>query len=269
MTKISIAAVGDCCVDVYPQLKRSFLGGTSFNICATAAKQKLNPTLVSAVGTDPWGKAYRSACNQLGINNHLSVFSGKTSHVKINLDKNNSPQFSAWQLGVLKKFSLNNIHEKLLQAQDISVCVAIKPLEKIFKQFCQMDLPTTFKAADFDGTTPYTFADQVIGDFAPRLNLIVKSTTDKSTIKLLKSLSVKHNLMALITLGNQGSQVFSPAQDYFFPAIKTQVTDTTGAGDAYLATFLINYWQSKNIPNAMAAATRIAAEKVTRFGAST
>jgi ribokinase len=104
--------------------------------------------------------------------------------------------------------------------------------------------------------------------YASRLNLIVKSTTNKNTITLLKQLVNQYQLMALVTLGDQGSQIFTHEKDYFVPAIKTKATDTTGAGDAYLATFLVKYMETKNIPLAMETATEVARQKVTRYGAS-
>ncbi|MEK7513666.1 MAG: fructoselysine kinase, partial [Patescibacteria group bacterium] len=49
---IKLASIGDCCVDIYPQLNQSFLGGSAFNVALTAQKLKTKASLISAVGTD-------------------------------------------------------------------------------------------------------------------------------------------------------------------------------------------------------------------------
>jgi sugar/nucleoside kinase (ribokinase family) len=251
---IKFTSIGDCCIDVYPQFNQAFLGGSAFNLCLAAQKLKVKTSLISAVGTDNWGKKYFSTC----INSQfISSLPGKTSHVIIRLDSNNSPVFSKWQLGVLKKLKLNTSHQKFLSTQTAVACTAIKPLKKILDQFCQMDLPGVFKSADFDGNTPYTFSNAALKKYAPAFDLIVAS----------RPVAIKHQ-MVLITMGKRGSRVITPQKTYFQPAIKTKPTDTTGAGDAYLATFIIKYLQTKDIQQSMFLATQAAAQKITRLGAS-
>ena len=268
---LKFTSIGDCCVDLYPQLNKYFLGGSAFNVCLSAQELKAKTTLVSAVGTDSWSKKYFTVCQKLQINSQfLTSFPGKTSHVAINLDQHHSPIFSQWQLGALKKFKLNPAHQKFLSTQAAAHCTAIKPLKLILKKFCQMNLPGVLKSADFDGDTPYSFSIQDIPQYLPGLNLVSKSLSPSNTSSLnfLKNLAIKQNKMILVTLGSRGSQVFTKNKDFFQPAIKTKAADTTGAGDAYLAAFIIHYLKTKNIQNAMAAATQAAAQKITRLGAS-
>lgn len=260
-------SIGDCCVDVYPQFNQSFLGGSAFNVCLTAQKLKTKASLISAIGTDEWGKKYLTI---LSHSDFVSSLPGKTSHVEISLDKHNSPSFSKWHLGALKKFSLTSVHEKFLSTQTSVYCVAIKPLKKILSQFCQMNLPGVFKSADFDGTTPYSFTVEDITPYLSGLNLISKSieTSDSTSLTFLKTLALKHQKMVLVTLGSHGSRVFTPQKTFFQPTLKTKTTDTTGAGDTYLATFIIKYLQTKDVQKSMFYATIAAAKTITRLGAS-
>lgn len=251
---LKFTSIGDCCVDVYPQFNQAFLGGSAFNVCLAAQKLKVKASLISAIGTDDWGKKYPTT---LSNPQFVSSLPGKTSHVSISLDKNNSPEFSKWRLGVLKKFKLTSAHQKFLATQNAAHCTAIKPLKSILDQFIKMPLPGVFKSADFDGNTPYTFNNAALIKYAPAFDLIAAS----------RPVDIKHK-MVLITMGKHGSRIITPRKTYFQPAIKTKATDTTGAGDAYLATFIIHYLQTKNIQKAMVAATQAAAQKITRLGAS-
>ena len=268
---LKFTSIGDCCVDVYPQFNQAFLGGSAFNACLSAQELKAKTTLVSAVGTDSWSKKYFTVCQKLQINSQfLTSLPGKTSHVAINLDQHHSPIFSQWQLGALENFQLNSSHHNFLSTQTAVTCTAIKPLEKILNKFSQMNLPGVLKSADFDGDTPYSFSVQDIPQYFSGLGLAAKSlnSADAKSLNLLKNLAIKQNKMILVTLGSHGSQVFTKNKDFFQPAIKTKAADTTGAGDAYLAAFIIHYLKTKNIQNAMAAATQAAAQKITRLGAS-
>ena len=264
---LKFTSIGDCCVDIYPQFNQAFLGGSAFNVALAARKLKVKTSLISAVGTDDWSKKYLSTHID---SQFISSLPGKTSHVEINLDKNNSPNFSSWQLGALKKFSLRPKHADFLSTQTAAHCTAIKPLKKILRQFSQIKLPGVFKSADFDGNTPYSFSVQDILQYLPGLDLAAKSlnSADAKSLNFLKNLAIKNNKMILVTLGSYGSQVFTKTKTYFQPSIKTKPTDTTGAGDAYLATFIIKYLQTKNIQKSMFLATQTAAQKITRLGAS-
>jgi len=268
---LKFTSIGDCVVDNYPDLNQAFLGGSAFNVCLAARKLKVETTLISAVGQDDWAKKYLSTCHKLSINSKfLAGFSGKTSHVSITLDQNHSPSYSKWQLGALKLLKLTPNHQEFFKTQTAVHCTAIKPLKLILQQFSKLKLPGVFKSADFNGDTPYSFSAQDIPRYLSGLNLVSKSIglKDTKSLNFLKNLAIKYHKIVLVTLGSSGSQVFTHNQTYFQPSIKTKPTDTTGAGDAYLATFILNYLQTKNIPQAMKQATQSAAEKITRLGAS-
>jgi len=267
---MKLTTIGDCIVDLYPQESQTFLGGTAYNLALRAKQAGAQVSLISQVGTDSWGKQYLASCRQHHINSrYLHQTSGSTSQVTITLDKHRSPRFSAWKLGVLASFNkLTPKHQSFLSNQAAACSVAIKPLKSLLKSFCQLQLPQTLKVADFDGTTPYTFSFTDILTYSPGLDLIVKNTTNPKHLKFLKNLAHDQNKLVLVMQANQGSQLFTPDKTYSQPAIKTTVKDTTGAGDTYLATFIVHYLKTQHIPQAMSKAATAAAKKLTRLGAS-
>ncbi|MBU2051596.1 carbohydrate kinase family protein [Patescibacteria group bacterium] len=241
---LKIASIGDVCVDIYPKEKQYFLGGTAFNRAVQLAKTGIRVSLVSAVGTDDWGKKYLAVCKRLRINtDYLSVIPGQTSHVNITLNRQKKPQFSAWQLGVLKNF----VPKTWPQGQDCLITTGLTPIKQLLK------LPAAaFRVADFDGDTPYTFKNVDIQKYAPNFDLIASSVC----------LKINHP-MVLLTAGNQGSRLVTPHKEYFVPAVKIKTSNTTGAGDVYIATFVLNYLKTKNIPLSMKQATKAAADAIT------
>lgn len=267
---IKLASIGDCCVDIYPQLNQSFLGGTSYNLCLTAQKLGAQASLISAVGTDEFGQQYLESCRKHHLNcAYLSILPDKTSSVQIDLDEKKRPIFHNWNLGVLKSFTLSPSQLNFIATQTVTRCICLKPLIKIFNQFCQLKTKA-FKVADFAGCSKYSPSLTTISQSFPYLDLLVTSQefNNQKTLTNLHNLALKHQKMVLVTLGSHGSQVFTPQKTYFQPALKTKATDTTGAGDAYLATFIISYLQTKNIQKSMFLATQAAAKTITRLGAS-
>ncbi|AKM78837.1 MAG: hypothetical protein UX85_C0004G0152 [Candidatus Beckwithbacteria bacterium GW2011_GWB1_47_15] len=243
---VKIASIGDCVVDVYPQQKKHFLGGTAFNRAVWLAQNDVRVSLVSAVGNDTWGKKYLDICRKLKINiTWLSVIPGPTSHINITLDRQKRARFSAWKLEGLKNFRPGGFP----QSQDALITTGFKPIKQL------MTLPASpFTAIDFDGHTPYTFSNAAVDKFASAFDLVITS----------RHLTIKHHPLVLTTLGSQGSRVVYQGRQFFSPAPPVKTQDTTGAGDVYIASFVLHYLKTKNIPLSMKRATSQAAEFISQ-----
>ena len=268
---ISLTAIGDTCLDIYPQKGQTFLGGAAFNLSLHAQKAGAQASLISAVGTDSWGQKYLSRLKANHINSsQLTIIKGKTSHLNITLNKNNQPTFSAWKLGVLKNFKLSPQHKKFLLTQDAAIAVLFKPISLLFNSFVNLKLPTTLKVGDFSGSSDYDQPASIINSFSKNLDLIVKTLDqkDRKSLAFLKNLAKTQNKLVLVLLGDKGSQVFTKNHQFHQPIIKTTTKDTTGAGDAYLATFVVEYLKTKNIPQSMLKATKATSRVISKLGAN-
>jgi len=268
---MSFTSIGDCCVDIYPDLQKVFLGGTAFNVAFHAQNAGARASIISAVGDDLYGHLFFQVAQENNMNtDHLALQEGKTSSVFIPLDAEGKPIFSGWDLGVLEHFMLTDQHEHFLQTQDAASIIFLKPLKTLFTSFCQMRLSGTFKVCDFAGGSEYSEDIDVIQKYVQDLDLILRSVEydNHEELSFLKHLAQRSNTLILATLGAHGSILFSKEREYFEPVVKTNALDTTGAGDAYIATFVVRYLHARNIPDAMREASKAAAEVITQFGAS-
>lgn len=76
----------------------------------------------------------------------------------------------------------------------------------------------------------------------------------------------QYNKMAVALMGKEGSAV-QHNQNFFYQKAKTvEVVDTTGAGDAYLAAFLVEYHKTKYIISSMEKATKVASQVIIHIG---
>ena len=74
--------------------------------------------------------------------------------------------------------------------------------------------------------------------------------------------------IAVLTLGEEGVLIkTSTGEKHFEPAIKTQVVDTTGAGDSFTAGFLHEFLESKDILKAAKLGVRAASITISELGA--
>lgn len=88
----------------------------------------------------------------------------------------------------------------------------------------------------------------------------------KAARKLEESVDADHYV---IKLGGRGAYLYSGGRGNIIPPYKTDVKDTTAAGDAFTAALTLEYLKTKDIMSAVMYANAVGAITVSRFGAST
>lgn len=272
MKKISFASLGDLCIDNYLTYKKLFPGGTAFNTAINAVEAGAQVSVFSAVGTDSASQIFQNAFAFYNIDtSHVKIFQGESSSIEVSSDNKGQVFFSKWKLGVLKRYSLQSTDRKNLAEYDIAKMTFFKPLQKLFDKFCQTDLPLTLKAADFAGSSQTSENIFVIPRYINQFDICIKSLSerDSNSLSFLQQLSIEHKKKILLALlGGKGSVAFLNGKLYKQPAIKINVKDTNGAGDAYIAHFLISYLRNRDISRAMFEASKAASEKISKLGAT-
>lgn len=263
---MKFASIGDICIDTYQDKK--VLGGTSYNSAVVARKYGADVSLISAIGDDENGQLYQKALQAQDVNaSHLQIIPSITSTVEITLDEDNSPIFGEWNLGTLASWQLSQNDLEFIKTHDIAKAVCLRPIEKNFEAFCTTAMPKTLKVGDFNGYSQYSsFSPEEIAQYVDGLDIIVKSinTDHKDAIKSFQTLAQEKNKIVLLTLGSKGSMCFANNQTYTHPALELEIINTTGFGDAYIAVFLITYFQNKNIQQSMVLATNAIANIIQR-----
>ena len=268
---MSFASIGDCVVDRYSLEKENYLGGTAFNSAVVASKLGANATIFSAIGTDAFGKAYLTACEESGINIlFVAKEKGETSTIVIETSDKNDPKYLLWELHVLKDYLMGKDAIEKLSKMDIAKIALFTPMRKLFDQFAETPLPHTLKVADFSGVSEYTDNGFSMTNYLNQFDIFVKSTTkdDKKTLKMLKNIAKHYHKTCLILLGRDGSICFDKEKIYVHPSQQVKVVDTNGAGDAYIAAFCYFLSVSKSVPFAMEQATKNAVETISHYGGS-
>lgn len=270
--KIRLVSIGDCCADIYAELDKVFPGGTAFNVAAQAHQTGADTSILSAIGTDFYADLLQKACRSFHIDtSHLRMVAGKTSHITVKLDDDGKPGFSHWELGVLKKYLLNQSDIRFIHTHDIARIVLFKPMASLFEQFCAIKkLAPTLKVADFSGSDMYSEAIGIIESHIENLDIIVKSLDEKNkgALNFLQKLAARYkDKVVLVLLGKNGSMAFAEGNIYKQPAIATHIKDTNGAGDAYVSRFLVSFVSTGSIPLSMREGAKAAAKTISYIGA--
>lgn len=258
--RVRLASIGDCCADIYPDEKRIVLGGTAYNVAMAAKHAGADVSIVSAVGSDGVGRQFFNSFKKKYIDtSHLGIISGKTDSINIHLDQSGKPLFSDWKTNAIETVHLTD--RNFLHAHDVVRCVLFTSTERLFREFCQLDLGQTLKVGDFAGASVDSVDIAEIERYASNLTILIKSVEDTSNtlLGILESIAQRHNCIVLSLLGSEGSTVFTKDKTYHQSAQKVQTKNTTGAGDTYQAYFLTTYIRTRDIQKAMAEATRAAA----------
>ena len=139
-----------------------------------------------------------------------------------------------------------------------------------------------FLASKFHGTISLG-AGALIAEKGPRAeNLIgsvnillcsqeeaLKLSRERELNRALKKLHSFGPKLVVITRGEDGSMAFDGEKTYIEDAIRVNVVDTTGAGDAFAAGFLYKYLQTENIRESLLHGNATAAVTIQGFGART
>jgi len=197
------------------------------------------------------------------------VVHGKTDTVEITLDARARPQYGTWNLGVLTKYRLTKKQKQYLHTQDTAVAVHLPQLRRMFDDFASLTLPHTLKVADFTDLSEHKGNQDILREYVDCFNVFALSIDEKIEERLdsFEEFVVKNSKIGVALLGEKGSKVFHNRKQYAQHAIKTNIVDTTGAGDAYLATFLVEYFQDMPISYAMKKATNAASWVIQKYGA--
>ncbi|PSW20660.1 ribokinase [Photobacterium sanctipauli] len=126
---------------------------------------------------------------------------------------------------------------------------------------------------------PAPYSDEVIS-LLPLVDVLTPNETEAQDISGIEITDLESAKLAaqaihnkgvstvILTLGAKGCLYFDGAIFEFFPSIKAEVLDTSGAGDAFNGSFAASLAQGKSIRESLQYATAFASLAVERKGAS-
>jgi sugar/nucleoside kinase (ribokinase family) len=216
--------------------RKIFFGGGAANIAAGIARLGEAVTLVSAVGDDFAGSEYERWLDNLKVERQFFTVPGTHTATAFMFTDESGDQITFFEWGASEVFRVS------------------EPAAFPFVHMATADPVFNVKVAERAGFSSFDpgqdlhryNANQLDAIFS-RISLLFANQHEVEG--MCRILGIDRNAliekvpMAVFTQGAQGSTLYYEGGEEHIPAIPVQMTDPTGAGDAYRAGFLTTYVQ--------------------------
>lgn len=257
-----IATVGDNCIDRYlPPVDRALVGGNAVNVAVNLKRSGHEVAYFGAVGDDEDGRRVRDVLARLAVDvtSLKTIVPGRTSFTVIATDADGDRHFVS---------------------EDFGVCRGYRPDDR------EMTRLTTMRHVhigwlDDEGATKRALAQaglSVSQDLSvnaePRnitpdhlaIAFVSFDGSEAEAIERAKATLAGGARLAVIMRGPQGSLAISSGEIFRGTALPVAVSDTTGAGDSFIAGFLARHIDRQPIASCLANGHAAAAETCRIFG---
>lgn len=258
---MKLAGVGDNVVDRYRDLRMMFPGGQALNVAVYARRLGIDAAYVGALGDDLAGRHVRRAIHAEGLDDtHMRIVHGPNAFAEVALTGGDrqfvggDPGVSRFRLSpddlaFLAEFGLIHSSESSYLEDQLGLLARVAPLS--------FDFSTRRDAAYLDPILPHvTIAEFSLADL-----------DDRATEAWLERAHRLGPRLVLATRGTADTLLFDGRRMWRQRAFPTEVVDTLGAGDAFIARVLVGVIRDEPVDASLVAAADIAARTCASYGA--
>lgn len=215
---------------------QKFLGGCGANISIGIAKLGGNCQLVSAVGEDFINSNYEKYLMTAGVNiSSVQVINGKKTSKAFIFTNNGDSQLTYFYWGAsvcLKKVDLYPIDFVHLTRTNFDLIYSVSKIANFIS---------------FDFSDDFVLYPDQINLMLKRVNILFLNEFELSKLCMITKKSVSDLAdeidIIVVTFGSKGSEIYTKYDRLLIPAVSVNSIDSTGAGDAYRAGFLLAYYR--------------------------
>lgn len=232
-------------MDFFPQKNACFAGGNALNQSIRLTNLGLDCTFLGALGTDDNGDRLYTLLQRSGVNVSLvERIEGNSANNRIVNDSQGERfgEEGAWHGGVYDKYQIGEEQWDIISGFDIWSTHMSCPnfmqtiLRKKKNRLCvdYLHLPDAKVLRDTVNSVDIAYVGGCI-----------------EMKESLCDLSRHTKALIVLTLGAEGSFCLAGGKSYFQEALKADVVDTTGCGDAFQAGFTYRYYSSGSIEESL------------------
>jgi fructokinase len=251
-----IVSLGEVLWDVLPDGER--LGGAAANLCVMAGRLGSDAVLASRIGSDDRGKRIVKALAAYPINTSFIQSDPllPTGQVTVAINSEGQPAYSIEGNVAWDAFEFTHQWAQLARDADAVCFGTLAQRSALSKATIENFLSSTRKGClrVLDLNLRYPFVSEVsirwsltqasvfkvneeeLDIVSALLNLRTRPSKDACRATIDTLMSAFPLSLVCVTFGSAGSLIVSNHGHYRHPGIATNVVDTVGAGDAFLAT---------------------------------
>jgi fructokinase len=246
---IDVVVIGEALIDIVngPEGSNSYPGGSPANVAYGLGRLGVRTGLLTAIGDDEHGTAITNHLHSAGVRllpGSTSLERTATATATLAADGSASYEFDiAWQLAPAAPAMI----PKILHTGSIATFLApgagtVRTLLEQCHQSCLVTYDPNIRPALLGS---HTEATTIFEDLLPLTDVVKLSDEDAhwlypgwSPDDVAARLLQHGARLAVITKGADGALLATPGARFSIPSVKTEVADTIGAGDSYMAALI-------------------------------
>jgi fructoselysine 6-kinase len=259
-----ILGLGDNTVDTYVDAGLQFPGGNAVNVAVLARRRGATASYLGCLGDDEGGALIFDALTREGVDlSHCRRIAGGANARARIAHEGGDRRFIGSSPGVRARYDLGDEDFAFIARHDLTHTSIYSELETA--------LPRIAAAApclSFDYSERWT--EDVLASTAPDVDIAFLSyprQPDAACEDLLGRCAASGIEIAVVTRGAAGAIACVNGRIHRQAIVPTKVVDTLGAGDGFIAGFLLAHLRGAQTADALAAGADYAAEVCTWRGA--
>jgi fructoselysine 6-kinase len=256
-----LLTVGDNVVDQYPERGLFFPGGNAVNVSVHARRLGAVSAYIGAVGTDRAGEVVLGSLAEEGVDvSRTRVIDGPNAYAVVYVVDGNRV-FGHGDLGV-----------SVFECDDDDVTAA-RDFDLVHTGECSHIEAQVPELAGTAKRLSYDFSERdwaYIASLATHIDIAVRSMPGadrQGAVDEARRIQALGPRTVAITLGAGGAVIVHEDEEQWAPAPSGVIVDTLGAGDAFIARFLLGMIEEEPIAELAVAATAYATASCATFGA--
>jgi len=259
-----ILGLGDNTVDTYVDAGRQFPGGNAVNVAVLARRRGAQASYLGCLGDDEAGALIHAALQKEGIElGRCRRIAGGANARALIAHNDGDRRFIGSSPGVRARYDFTDEDFAFIAAHDLTHTSINSDLEDA--------LPRMADAApclSFDFSERWT--QEYLARTAPEVDIAFLSyprQPDGACEDLLATCAAHGVAVAVVTRGAAGAIACVGGRIYRQAIVPTKIVDTLGAGDGFIAGFLLAHLRGAQTSDALAAGADYAAQVCTWQGA--
>ena len=254
-------------------------GGKGNNQANAAHKLGADVLLIAKVGNDPFGKAAIQYLKLEGMDTSGILHDGlnRTGTAAILVDKQTRENMIVVAPGANHQILISEVDNLKTNIEESEICLFqfennIEAIIRVMEIASKAENTVILNPAPMKDPFPneiFQFVDILVMNEIEATSISNHIVESKETALIAaKLIANERNLITIVTLGAAGVVAWDGNQEYFHPSYKVEPKDTTGAGDAFIGAFAVEFGKTKDIVSSLRFASAAAAINITRIGAS-
>lgn len=260
----NVVAVGFCCVDVYEGLDKWYATGNGIDWGIHLRRMGVPVSVVSVVGDDCYGEEMKRVLREEGVDiSHLRTEWGDTCVTRMELKDGTDRVHLETVDGVMGHYAITDEEARfagghtLLHTDLFGNVLGRLPEWKAAGVKILMDFSVFTKDPAYRCTEIFPYVDYVF--------FSADGIEADGLEGWMKEISAYGPALVTVTLGEKGSLCYDGKQFTRYGIIPTDVVNTVGAGDAYIAGFAYGLLHGWEIPACMENGAKVSAGAVAKF----